>query len=100
MSRYIDANALKAWFFRPYSNEESYCNMDVAKAIDNAPTVDAVPVVRCKECIHRPKMLDNHDDEFDLEFPDHKCPCQCEDGFYSWYPADDWFCADGERRTV
>ena len=61
--------------------------------------MDAVPVVRCKECIHRPKMPDNHVDGFDLEFPDHKCPCRCEDGFYSWYPADDWFCADGERRT-
>ena len=52
MSRYIDADALKAWFFRPYSNEESYCNMDVAKAIDNAPTVDAVPVVFINDPFH------------------------------------------------
>ena len=49
--RLIDADALKAWFFRPYSNEESYCNMDVAKAIDDAPTIDAVPV-RHGEWIH------------------------------------------------
>ena len=43
--RLIDADALKAWFFRPYSNEESYSNIDVAKAIDAAPTIDAVIVV-------------------------------------------------------
>ena len=42
--RLVDADALKAWFFRPYSNEESYCNMDVAKAIDKAPTI--VPAER------------------------------------------------------
>lgn len=37
--RLIDADRLKQWFFRPYSNEESYFNLDVAKAIDHAPTV-------------------------------------------------------------
>lgn len=55
-----------------------------------------VRVVRCKDCKHRPKGTGaNHD----LEFPDYVCPCQCtEDGWYSWKPKDDWFCADGERR--
>lgn len=47
--RLIDADALKAWFFRPYSNEESYCNMDVAKAIDKQPTITAPRWVRCEE---------------------------------------------------
>ena len=37
--RLIDADKLKQWFFRPYSNEESYVNLDVAKAIEHAPTV-------------------------------------------------------------
>ena len=54
-------------------------------------------VVRCKDCKHRPIMPDDHTNGFDLEFPDGKCPCQCDDGWYSWYPSDDWFCADGER---
>lgn len=37
--RPIDADALKKYFFRPYSNEESYSNIDIAKIIDNAPTI-------------------------------------------------------------
>ena len=56
-------------------------------------------LVRCRDCKHRPIMPKDHTDGFDLKFPDNKCPCQCDDGFYSWYPADNWFCADGERRT-
>lgn len=42
--RLIDADALKEYFFRPYSNEESYSNIDIAKIIDNAPTVQAETV--------------------------------------------------------
>lgn len=59
-------------------------------------------LVRCKDCKHRPKEPDwkTFESGFDIEFPDDtKCPCCCSgDGWYSWYPADDWFCADGERR--
>ena len=58
---------------------------------------EPVDIVRCKDCKHRPIMPDDHTDGFDLKFPDGKCPCQCDDGWYSWYPSDDWFCADGER---
>ena len=51
-------------------------------------------IVRCKDCVHRPKGTNKHD----LEFPDYVCPCQCDDFWYSWMPKDDWFCANGERR--
>lgn len=74
----------------------------IKKAIDNAPTVDAVPVVRCKDCKHRPTKPDDYNpiytDGFVLEFPDEECPCQCGDGWYSEYPSDDWFCPKGERE--
>ena len=56
-------------------------------------------VVRCKDCKHRPTMVENDRGwrgSFDLDFPDDKCPCQCEDPWYSWQPKDDWFCANGE----
>ena len=47
--------------------------------IDECPTIDAVPVVRCKECKH----FDSEDD----------CDCPM-DVRYS-----DFFCKMGERRT-
>lgn len=56
--------------------------------------VDAVSIVRCKDCKHRPMG----EDRDDLEFPDDKCPCKCEDYWYSWKPSDDWFCGNGERK--
>lgn len=58
------------------------------QALKEQPTVDAVPVVRCRECAH-------------YETAGFK------DG-YGWCKArvvdstgvyDDYFCADGERRT-
>ena len=56
------------------------CEVDDMKAeLEDAPTVDAVQVVRCEECIHKPK--------------DHN---------YCWmfkmFVVDDFFCAEGERR--
>lgn len=50
--------------------------------------------VRCKDCKHRPTGTDRDD----LEFPDDDCPCQCADYWYSWKPADNWFCGNGERK--
>ena len=66
--RLIDANALMKRFYNYYDcvNEFTSKNgyrgdtlMDYEVAdmiydcIDNAPTVDAVEVVRCKDCVHR-----------------------------------------------
>ena len=57
-------------------------------------------LIRCKDCKHRPKEPDwkTYESGFDLDFPEgSKCPCCCSgDGYYSWYPEDDWFCANGE----
>lgn len=55
-------------------------------------------IVRCKDCKHRP--FDSEDTQgFGVEFPDEKCPCQCDDGWYNWRPNNEWFCANAERRT-
>ena len=92
--------------------KENYCDWcdhtDLCKSCEtydcivtieqHVPAVDAVPVVRCRDCKHRPTENRNRNG-FAIEFPDEKCPCQCEDGWYNWYPDDDWFCADGERRN-
>ena len=56
-------------------------------------------IIYCKDCKHRPSKPENHKNGFDLVFPsDFKCPCQCDDGYYSWYPDDNWYCANGERK--
>ena len=46
MSRLIDADKLPKYTGYALSADE------VAKAVEEAPTVDAVEVVRCKECRH------------------------------------------------
>ena len=71
--------------------------VELAELIKTEPTVDAVEVVRCKDCKHKPTGSGvNHDINFPKQ--DYRCPCRCEDYWYSWMPDDDWFCANGERR--
>ena len=54
MRRLIDADALKERAIR-VSTVKDRCYMKAVGTheIDKAPTVDAVPVVRCKDCKHR-----------------------------------------------
>lgn len=62
-----------------------------------------VNVVRCRYCKHRPTDTRGTDEDmtgFAIIFPDGRCPCQCDDGWYNWYPDDNWFCANGERRDA
>lgn len=45
MTRYINADALKIQIACVYGSNPKYLNW-----LNNAPTVDAVPVIRCKDC--------------------------------------------------
>ena len=60
--------------------------IDIAwNKIDGAPTVDAVPVVRCKDCIRR----------YDTD----ECPmCFLIEGKYYEYTNENGFCDRGERK--
>ena len=60
--------------------------IDIAwNKIDQAPTVDAVPVVRCKDCIRR----------YDTD----ECPmCFLIEGKYYEYTNENGFCDRGERK--
>lgn len=88
MSRLIDADAFRReldnhWPFTKEGQRE-YVIADMAKStllvvLNNMPTIDAVQVVRCKDC----KYFDSEDD----------CDCPM-DVRYS-----DFFCKMGERRT-
>lgn len=60
--------------------------------------VDLPELVRCKDCKHRPTITGKYENGFDVEFPDWKCPCRCDDGWYNWMPDDNWFCGNGERK--
>ena len=68
--RLIDADAL----IKEANADGAYGYVD-ALQIAIAPTVDAVPVVRCKDCKYFKTRL-----------------CENEDS------SDGWFCADGERK--
>lgn len=76
MSRLIDADKLERQEY--WGNERCFDYVD-AEDIDNAPTVDAVPVVRCKDCKH-----------YDIGGSCIIC------GFQSRKPDD--FCSYGERK--
>ncbi len=73
------------------------CVLQVKCPVDES-TADAVPIVRCKNCKHRPKRIGEGKQGFDLEFPDWECPCRCDDGYYNWMPEDNWFCGNGEKE--
>lgn len=53
--RLIDADALKDLLKEYCVDGDSivqtwYCTMGIDDCIDNAPTVDAIPIVRCADC--------------------------------------------------
>ena len=78
--RLIDANTL----IKEANAEGAYGYVD-AKQIADAPTINAVPVVRCKDCIRR----------YDTD----ECPmCFLSEGQYYEFTRDDGFCDRGERK--
>ena len=76
--RLIDANAL----IKEANADGAYGYVD-AKQIADAPTVDAVEVVRCKDCRH-------------MEKSQYGRYCQIW-GMYNGH-GDDGFCCYGERK--
>ena len=80
MSRLIDDDAIL-----PKGTRITPDNVDLATAIRFAPTVDAIPVVRCRECKYRFKN-NGHD----------KSGCPIIDNNI-WMDDDD-FCSHGERK--
>ena len=102
--RPIDADALKNHLedLRSYTKLGEGClyydgetnALSVAiQNIDNAPTLDAVPVVRCKECKYALPALNGFDEE------GFGCSNEHTPGYESfWWFEPDWFCAGGERR--
>ena len=97
--RLIDADALKKetgkWLTNPTDSRL------LADVIDNAPTIDAVPVVRCKDCKYWNKDTLRHNSNDVAEWDE--CECEMLANRDRWneidrYCCDIHFCADGERK--
>ena len=90
------------------ADEEELANQAIATfceaklTLDKIPTIDAVPVVRCRDCIFYPSGDDKGEDMgLGLEWPDkyaNPCPCKCDDGWYSFKPKSDFFCGYGRGK--
>lgn len=100
MPRYIDADERDAHIEEMMNavSKHKYGNMNewdclnwMRDIIDSAPTVDAVPVVRCKDCKHSYRVTAYRtNDGKDITM------LECDlDGYTT---ASDWFCAEGERK--
>ena len=78
--RLIDADA----FLEKMKRTSRY--FDVVFDVEEMPTVDAVEVVRCKDCIRR----------YDTD----ECPmCFLSEGQYYEFTRDDGFCDRGEKKS-
>jgi len=89
--RLIDADALKARimvdapdFLDGGSSITKAFIMAMLETRNVTPTIDAVQIVRCKDCKHRFNGCCYNKESDRVNF--------------GIYVGDDWFCADGERR--
>lgn len=80
--RLIDWDKVLEWMHRQKETTEQWSmRIAIENYVDDMPTVDAVEVVRCKDCIHR--MEDGM-----CEYKDYRVAVQDDNDFCSW----------GERR--
>ena len=80
----IYTNALKSIFLVGFAKQ----------VINDAPTVDAEPVVRCKDCKWYEIEQLKRDGTDDKRYK----PSVCVIGKYAKPRKEDWYCADGERK--
>ena len=83
--RLIDADAFLKYILAAGIGKTiiEYSESDIGNMIRKRPTIDAVPVVRCKDCKH------HEDEEIGMVY--------CPNALGGWV-AENWFCADGERE--
>lgn len=105
--RLIDADDLKKTWYKEHKIEPGergamfVGNNEVPKYIDRARTIDAVPVVRCKDCKYWDKDTLRHNSNDAAEWDE--CECEMLANRDRWNEIDRYccglhFCADGERR--
>lgn len=82
--RLIDADALMDRLSKKLRDSDVLYNIPPS-AIDNAPTIDAVPVVRCKDCVNSAEYPWRPEDR--LWCPVNNRPVYFDD-----------FCSDGAKK--
>ena len=93
--RTIDADALMKTVFNDVvlvDGEVKGVGLILAETVDNAPTIDAVPVVRCRECKY---SRINHLTKKDILSCENIDVCGEE---YLFERKPDDFCSYGERK--
>ena len=94
MTEYIDRQALEvalnhrlSYLIKEYSVFDHYTTgySDAVSAVENFPSADAVPVVRCKDCRWRGR------EECAMFY-------RCECGEQHTWETDNDFCSYGERK--
>lgn len=89
ISRAAALNAIDCWHINFNSMDGAKVQTDCWKTIKELPAVDAVPVVRCKNC----KYWETDWKPNNVQDGVHFCP------MVSLVRRGDWFCANGERRS-
>ena len=89
--RLIDADALKEAIEHSRGKNSIYAQF-VRAYVKNAPTIDAAPVVRCKECKWYVRSMIKQDGTLDERYK----PDWCD--LYRKVREETYFCADGERK--
>lgn len=100
MPRLIDADRLSEIIYEnvlaPYEDSRE-AKEECLREIEEAPTVDAVPVVRCKDCKYADKERQNTAEK---RYYNEILICRnanlCEDDPLAMWPDD--FCSYGERK--
>ena len=81
----------KGYSPQDWNGHDSYPHMIEWDDLEAVPAVDAVPVVRCKECQHRYSTYD---------CPMRRIVAPAEGQmYYEDFTTDEGFCDRGERRT-
>ena len=71
----------------------SYKSWEIMDEISKSKAVDAVPVVKCKNCIWSEHAKNGFGED------GYNCICKNSPAYENfWWLEPDWFCADGERR--
>lgn len=82
--RLIDADRFKNWIMDRY-----ICFDHTLEDIDAQPTIDAIPVVQCKDCKHWHREIHDGIEYFNFS--------ECDLNHYG--DGHNFYCADAERKS-